>query len=118
MLKVKNVILTGDFNVAPNEIDLFNPKGNLNNAGYTVNEREEFKKLLELGLIDCYRYLYPEKVEYTYFSSRGKCREMNKGWRIDHFLINKDLENNLTKCQILSNYMGSDHCPILLNLKF
>jgi exodeoxyribonuclease-3 len=117
LLKNKNVIVTGDFNVAPNETDLFNPKANINNAGFTLAEREEFRKLLKIGFIDCFRLLYPEKVEYTYFSARGlKCREMNKGWRIDHFLINKDLEKNLLDCLILSNYKGSDHCPIMLKL--
>lgn len=117
MLKYKNVIVTGDFNVAPQSIDLFNPNVSTKSSGYTPQEREEFRKLLKLGMTDCFRHLYPGKINYTYFSARAiNSRASNHGWRIDHFLVNKEIEENIKNCEILSEYYGSDHCPIKLKI--
>ena len=115
--KNKNVIVCGDLNVAKEEIDLKNPKTNLRTAGFTVEEKESFKKILnKCDLIDIYRYLYPEKTEYTFWSYMRKSRDKNIGWRIDYFLLNKNLINKVKKVKILTNILGSDHAPIYLKI--
>lgn len=115
----KPVIVCGDLNVAHKEIDLKNPKTNLKTAGYTIEERESFDKLLkEANLIDTYRFLNPEKIEYSYWSYRFNSRKKNTGWRIDYFLINEKYIKNIKKSLILTDIMGSDHAPIKLVLKF
>lgn len=114
--KFKNVIVCGDLNVAHNEIDIHNPKGNLKSAGYTKEERDSFSKLLkECNLIDTYRYLHPNKIEYSYWTYLHQARKKNKGWRIDYFLISKSLIKKVKKSKILTDIMGSDHAPIKLN---
>jgi exodeoxyribonuclease-3 len=115
----KPVIVCGDLNVAHKEIDLKNPKTNLKTAGYTIEERESFDKLLkDAELIDTYRFLNPEKVEYSYWSYRFNSRTKNTGWRIDYFLISEKYIKNVKKSLILTEIMGSDHAPIKLVLKF
>lgn len=113
--KSKSVIVCGDLNVAHQAIDLKNPKTNLKTAGYTVDERESFQKILtNCNLTDTFRKLNPDKIEYSFWSYMRKSREKNIGWRIDYFLINKSLENKVKESSILTNVLGSDHAPIKL----
>ena len=115
----KPVIVCGDLNVAHKEIDLKNPKTNLKTAGYTIEERESFDKLLkDAELVDTYRFLNPEKVEYSYWSYRFNSRKKNTGWRIDYFLVSDKIIKNVKKSLILTEIMGSDHAPVKLVLKF
>jgi exodeoxyribonuclease-3 len=115
----KPVIVCGDLNVAHKEIDLKNPKTNLKTAGYTIEERESFDKLLkDAELIDTFRFLNPEKVEYSYWSYRFNSRKKNTGWRIDYFLVSDKIIKNVIKSLILTEIMGSDHAPVKLVLKF
>ena len=120
-LKIKKpVVVCGDLNCARYEIDIHNPKGNKRTAGFTIEERTEFKKYLndsKLKLIDTYRFINPTKVEYSYWSYRFKSREKNKGWRIDYFLVSEKLKNKIINSEILTNVMGSDHAPIKLTIK-
>lgn len=117
--KNKPVIICGDLNVARSEIDLKNPKTNTKTAGYTIEERESFERIMnENKLIDTYRYLNPNKIEYSYWSYRFKSREKNAGWRIDYFLINEKYIKNIKKSEILTDILGSDHAPIKLKIKF
>ena len=115
----KSVILCGDLNVAHNDIDLKNPSSNHNNAGFTNEEREKFTKLLESGFTDSFRYLYPDKIgAYTWWSYIGKARTRNVGWRIDYFLVSNDIRQNIMDSKIYSEVLGSDHCPVGLELSF
>ena len=118
-LEKKNpVILCGDLNVAHHEIDLKNYKTNLRTAGYTIEERESFDKLLnETTLIDTYRFLNPEEKKYSYWSYKFNSREKNTGWRIDYFLISKKIIKKILKSDIYDNILGSDHAPIILDIK-
>jgi exodeoxyribonuclease-3 len=114
---VKPVILCGDLNVAHREIDLKNPKSNRKNSGFTEEERGKMTELLEAGFIDSFRYFYPEKEdEYTWWSYMAKVRERNIGWRIDYFIVSERLKDLLLDSQIHSHIMGSDHCPVVLEL--
>src|SRR5690554_1473193 len=112
--KKKPVILCGDLNVAHQEIDLKNPKTNVRNAGFTIEERTKFQTLLDNGFIDTFRYLYPEKIQYTWWSYMFNARKNNAGWRIDYFVISKRLKDNLQDSIIFSEVEGSDHCPIMM----
>jgi exodeoxyribonuclease III len=113
--KNKNLIVCGDLNVAHHEIDIHSPKTNLKSAGYTIEERNSFDRILkETKLIDSYRYLHPEKVEYSYWTYMRRARENNKGWRIDYFLVSKSLIDSIKKSKILTNIYGSDHAPVLI----
>lgn len=115
----KPVILCGDLNVAHKEIDLKNPKTNRKNAGFTDEERGKMTKLLESGFIDTFRYFYPDKEDaYTWWSYMRKSRERNIGWRIDYFIVSETLEENIRDSQIHSDVMGSDHCPVALEIDF
>lgn len=114
--KTHPVVVCGDLNVAHEEIDLKNPKTNRKNAGFTDQERERFSRLLEKGFIDTYRFLYPEKVEYSWWSYRFRAREKNAGWRIDYFLISEGLKDRLEDAVIHTEVPGSDHCPVELDL--
>lgn len=115
--KKKLVVVCGDLNVAHKEIDLKNPKTNLKTAGYTKEERESFDKLLEeTGLVDTYRKLNPEKIEYSYWSYRFNSRKKNTGWRIDYFLLNEKYLKNVKKSLILTEILGSDHAPVKLHI--
>ncbi|MFC5463422.1 exodeoxyribonuclease III [Lederbergia graminis] len=114
---MKPVILCGDLNVAFSEIDLRNPKSNLGNSGFTIEERVKFGRLLDYGFIDSFRYFYPDKEgAYTWWSYMNKVRERNIGWRIDYFFVSESLTNKLIDSQIHYNIMGSDHCPIMLEM--
>ncbi len=116
--KKKPVVVCGDLNVAHNDIDLKNPGTNHKNAGFTDEEREKFSKLLETGFIDTFRYLYPDKKDiYSWWSYMRKSRDRNAGWRIDYFLISDFLKNNLKEAYIYDDILGSDHCPVGLELK-
>ena len=112
----KPVILCGDLNVAHNEIDLKNPKTNVGNAGFTDEERREMTNLLKEGFIDSFRYLYPEKQEYSWWSYMRNSREKNIGWRIDYFIVSEKLKSNIKDAKIHPEIFGSDHCPIELIL--
>lgn len=115
--KQKPVILCGDLNVAHQEIDLKNPKTNRRSAGFTDEEREKMTELLEAGFTDTFRYLYPTKENaYTWWSYRMRAREKNVGWRIDYFIVSKRLQPNIKEAKILSEVMGSDHCPVELQI--
>ena len=113
----KPVIVCGDMNVAHQEIDLKNPKTNRKNAGFTDEEREKMTQLLSNGFIDTFRTLYPEQVTYSWWSYRFRAREKNTGWRIDYFLISERLRDRLVDAKIHTETMGSDHCPIEIDLK-
>ncbi|WP_288953850.1 exodeoxyribonuclease III [uncultured Prevotella sp.] len=113
----KPVIVCGDMNVAHQEIDLKNPKTNRRNAGFTDEEREKMTELLNNGFIDTFRTLYPEQVTYSWWSYRFRAREKNTGWRIDYFLISERLRDRLIDAKIHTEIMGSDHCPIEIDLK-
>jgi len=109
----KSVIICGDLNVAHKEIDLKNPKTNRNNPGFTDEERDKMTKLLESGFIDTFRYFYPDKEQiYSWWSYRFKAREKNTGWRIDYFLASEDLKDKLVDASIHTDILGSDHCPV------
>ena len=115
--KTKPTIVTGDLNVAHHEIDIHNPKGNLKNSGFTIEERESFTKLLkEAKLIDTYRYLNQESVEYSFWTYLHNSRSKNKGWRIDYFLTSESLIKKVKKSEILTEVMGSDHAPVSMTL--
>lgn len=116
--QTKPVIMCGDLNVAHKEIDLKNPKTNRGNAGFTDEERAKMTELLGAGFIDSFRFLYPDKEEaYSWWSYMGKAREKNVGWRIDYFIVSKDIENQIKEAKIYPEIMGSDHCPVGLELK-
>ncbi|MFZ7120621.1 MAG: exodeoxyribonuclease III [Eubacteriaceae bacterium] len=109
----KPIIFCGDLNVAHREIDLKNPKTNRKNAGFSDEERNKFDKIVEYGIIDTYRYFYPNKESvYTWWSYMFKARENNAGWRIDYFCISQELKNKLVDAKIYSEVYGSDHCPV------
>ncbi len=114
----KPVIVCGDLNVAHNEIDLKNPGPNRGNAGFSDEERDAFNKLLDAGFVDAYRYLYPQKVEYSWWSYRMKARERNAGWRIDYFVLSDRIKNKIKNVVIRGDVYGSDHCPVELFIDF
>ncbi len=114
---VKPVIICGDLNVAHNEIDLKNPAQNHNVAGFSDAEREKFNVLLNIGFVDTFRYLFPEKTEaYTWWDYRNRARERNSGWRIDYFLVSNRLAEKISDATIEAEIFGSDHCPVTLTL--
>jgi len=114
---LKNVIVCGDLNVAHQEIDISNPKGNKRNSGFTDEERNSFTKLLsDTNLIDTYRHFNPEKIEYSFWTYLHNARKKNKGWRIDYFLVSKKIINKVIKSEILTDVMGSDHAPVMLKI--
>jgi exodeoxyribonuclease-3 len=116
--QVKPVIMCGDLNVAHEEIDLRNAKSNKGNSGFTIEERDKMTALLDEGFIDTFRYFYPEQEgAYTWWSYMSKVRERNIGWRIDYFIASKRLENSLLHATIHPQILGSDHCPIMLELE-
>lgn len=116
--ETKPVVITGDFNVAHQPIDLARPKPNFNKtSGYTQVEIDGITNIMDKGFVDAYRTLYPEKIEYSFWSMRFGARTRNVGWRIDYFLVDKSLKGNISESEILTEVMGSDHCPITLELK-
>jgi exodeoxyribonuclease-3 len=115
--KTKPVIVTGDLNVAHQEIDIHNPKGNLKNSGFTKEERESFDKLLQdTKMFDTYRELNPEGKDYSFWTYLFNSRKKNKGWRIDYFLLPQKNKKWVKKSEILTDVMGSDHAPVKLEL--
>lgn len=116
--KTKPVILCGDLNVAHNEIDLKNPQSNRHNAGFTDEERSQMTELLNAGFTDSFRYLYPEKEGiYSWWSYMFHAREKNAGWRIDYFIVSNDIKEKIKDSIIHTEIMGSDHCPVELDIE-
>ena len=114
----KAVILCGDINVAHQEIDIKNPKSNRRNAGFTDEERGKMSELLQAGFTDTFRHLYPDRENaYTWWSYMMKARERNVGWRIDYFLVSNRLQDQIKEAMIYADILGSDHCPVGLELK-
>lgn len=115
----KPVIICGDLNVAHNEIDLKNPKTNRGNAGFSDQERDKMTELLGSGFVDSFRYKYPEaKDVYTWWSYRFNARANNTGWRIDYFIVSVRIKDNIVDQVVHMNVLGSDHCPVELEIKF
>ncbi len=115
----KPVIMTGDLNVAHQEIDLKNPKTNKKNAGFTQEERDKFTELLDAGFVDSFRYFYPDKTgAYSWWSYRFKAREKDAGWRIDYFVVSDRIKEQMKDALIYKEVMGSDHCPVGLEIEF
>lgn len=112
----KPVIVCGDLNVAHEEIDLKNPKTNRRNAGFTDEERDKFGRLLAEGFTDTFRWKHPEQVTYSWWSYRFKAREKNAGWRIDYFVASDRLRDSIADARIHTDIMGSDHCPVELEI--
>lgn len=115
--KKKPVVFCGDLNVAHKEIDLANPKSNQKNAGFTPEEREGFDRIVKAGFVDTFREFEPGPGHYTWWSQMGTARERNIGWRIDYFCVSEALRTRLGSSSIHPNVMGSDHCPIALELE-
>ena len=117
--KVKPVIYCGDLNVAHNEIDIKNAKSNVGNSGFTYEERDKMTELLNSGFVDTFRYKYQDKDDsYSWWSYMGRAREKNIGWRIDYFITSDRIKENIIDAKIHSKVMGSDHCPIELDIDF
>ena len=116
--ETKPVVYCGDLNVAHEEIDIKNPSTNHHSAGFTDEERNKMTTLLNSGFIDTYRTLYPEKVEYSWWSYMRQAREKNIGWRIDYFITSESLKKNIKDAKIHTQVLGSDHCPIELDIDF
>ena len=114
----KPVIYCGDLNVAHEEIDIKNPKTNHFSAGFTDQEREKMTRLLSNGFIDTFRYKYPDKVLYSWWSYMRQAREKNVGWRIDYFIVSDALKDKVKEADIHTQILGSDHCPVSLEIEF
>ena len=113
----KPVVVCGDLNVAHQEIDIKNPAANKNNAGFTPQERGKMTELLASGLTDSFRYLYPDRRDvYSWWSYMGNARERNVGWRIDYFLVSRQIQNRIREAAIRMEVPGSDHCPVVLDI--
>lgn len=113
----KNLIICGDYNTAHKEIDIKNPKSNEKRSGFLPMERQWMDQFISNGYIDTYRTLHPESIEYSWWSYRFKARERNAGWRIDYFFVSDHFMDQVAEAEILTDVMGSDHCPIVLSLK-
>ncbi len=114
----EKVVICGDFNTAHHEIDLARPKENINNSGFLPIERAWLDQLENSGFIDCFREFNQESGNYTFWDTKTRARDRNIGWRIDYFFIDEQLKQNLMNAEILNNVMGSDHCPIAIELIF
>lgn len=112
----KGVVICGDLNVAHNEIDLKNPSSNRSNAGFTDEERGKFNALLNAGFVDSWRMLNPDTVKYSWWSYRFQARQRNAGWRIDYFLVSDSMKDRIAGAEIHNEILGSDHCPVGLEL--
>ena len=115
--KVKPVITCGDYNAAHTEIDIARPKENQHNAGFTVEEREGITNLISAGFVDTFRTLNPNKIQYTWWSHMGNARARNIGWRIDYFFVSDSLRSKLKSATIFDQVIGSDHCPISIEIE-
>lgn len=113
----KSVIVCGDLNVAHKEIDLKNPKTNTMNPGFTIEERNKMTELLDSGFVDSFRYMNPDKIKYSWWSYRFNARLNNVGWRIDYFLVSDDLKDYIINTEIDNEILGSDHCPVILEME-
>lgn len=113
----KGIIVTGDFNTAHKEIDLARPKENENNTGFLAEEREWIDKIINLGYVDIFRKFHKEPGLYTYWDYVTSARERNVGWRIDYFMVSEDFADKITSAKIHSDVMGSDHCPVSIEIK-
>lgn len=114
--KSKPIIICGDLNVAATELDLKHPKSNVHNAGFTIEEREKFKQLLESGFIDSFRHIRPDEVKYSWWSYMRNARANNAGWRIDYCLTSESMKSHIVNADILTDVMGSDHAPVSLEI--
>lgn len=114
--KNKPLVYTGDLNVAHEEIDLKNPKANEHNAGFTIEERNKMSELLSAGFLDAFRYLYPDKIAYSWWSYRFHAKEKDAGWRIDAFIVSDRLKDKLKLSYMERDFPYSDHCPIILDI--
>ena len=115
--KVKPIIVCGDFNVAHQSIDIARPKANYNkSAGYTQKEIDGFSSFMDHGFVDTFRYKYPDEVKYSWWSYRAGAREKNIGWRIDYFIVSQSLLQKVKDAFILNDFLGSDHCPLGIDL--
>lgn len=110
------ILLGGDLNCAPTEIDIHKPKSHRNAPGFSDQERSEFQKMIDLGFLDSFRVRNPDQVAYSYFSNFAKSRSRNVGWRIDHILVSREIGDSIRRAEILGEYFGSDHVPILLEI--
>ena len=114
----KPVVACGDLNCAFQPIDLARPKANEGNAGYSIQERESFGRLLDAGFVDSFRFLHPKAQEYSWWSYMGQARQKNIGWRIDYFLVSDSAKANIRQARIHPEIFGSDHCPVSLEIDF
>ncbi len=114
--KQKPIIICGDLNVAATALDIKNPKGNVRNAGFTIEERDKFQNLLAAGYTDSFRSLHPDEVKYSWWSYRFQSRAKNNGWRLDYFLVSNNASSQIVEADILTDVMGSDHAPVLLQM--
>lgn len=112
----KPIIICGDLNVAATPLDIKNPKSNVGNAGFTPEEREKFQALLQSGFVDTFRYMHPDKQEFSWWSYMRQARERNIGWRIDYFLLSEFAKESIRDAKILTDVYGSDHAPVLLEV--
>ena len=113
----KPVVICGDLNVAHQEIDIKNPAANKKNAGFTQEERDKMTQLLSVGITDSFRYLYPDRRDaYSWWSYMSNARDRNIGWRIDYFLVGEEIRDKIREASIQPEIMGSDHCPVVLEL--
>lgn len=115
--KVKPVVVCGDFNAAHEEIDIARPASNHHSAGFTDEERRGISNLISAGFVDTFRTLHPEEVRYTWWSHWGHARENNVGWRIDYFLVSRELMPRVLAAEIYEDVYGSDHCPVSIDLE-
>ncbi len=115
---VKPVVVCGDLNVAAEEIALQTPKTKLNNPGFTDEERAKFRELKSAGFVDTFRYLHPNEVKYSWWSYMFKAREKNAGWRIDYFVVSERIKDRVLTAEIHNEVLGSDHCPVSIELSF
>ena len=114
--KRKPIIVCGDFNVSHTELDLARPKENVGNAGFTPEEREKFGALLAAGFVDSFRLLHPAERAYSWWSYRGGARARNIGWRLDYFLVSDFARDKIRRAEIHPDILGSDHCPVSLDI--
>ena len=112
------MVACGDLNCAFQPIDLARPKANEGNAGYSIQERESFGRLLDAGFVDSFRFLHPDAKEYSWWSYMGQARQKNIGWRIDYFLVSDSAKANIRQARIHPEIFGSDHCPVSLEIDF
>lgn len=112
-----NWMVCGDFNMVQTEMDLARPKQNYNNNMFTLDERERMAGIAKAGMVDVFRYMYPERSQYTWWSYSYNARERNVGWRLDYIFLSEALKGNIKRIDILKDELGSDHCPVLVEME-